>query len=358
MRACDIDVLVTSGTHNIFYLTGMDSENLFDYQCVILSREEAPTLLILEFELARSQNSSSVEDVRAYGPFDDPIAFTGDVVRGRATGGRVAVDRSILTAARYEALVSGLEGFEVVDAFGLVEQSRLVKSPAELTYMEEAARLTDVGVEAAVSVIGEGVEDREVAAAILDSMYRAGSDTTCWGPIVAAGYRAGSAHSTFNGHRIANGETVFLELTGEVSRYTSPLMRTVAVGEPSERMQQVAGAVTTALAAIVESARPGVAASYVAFQGLAALEEVLPDHIFHHYFGYPVGIGYPPTWIENLGFFIRTDNQRPLQRGMIFHLPISIRKFGVYGINLSHTIVIEDEGARVLGRSPAQMVIL
>ena len=44
-----------------------------------------------------------------------------------------------------------------------------------------------------------------VAVAITEAMYRGGGETVCWGPIVAAGYRAGSTHSTFNGYELQKG---------------------------------------------------------------------------------------------------------------------------------------------------------
>lgn len=224
--------------------------------------------------------------------------------------------------------------------------------------MEQAATLTDIGVSAGIDAIAEGEEDRSVAAAIVDALYTAGSDTLCWGPVVAAGYRAGAAHSTFNGHRIGKGETVFLELTGEVSRYVSPLMRTVVVGEPTSAMQRVETSVVAALDAIVSTAAPGRSARSVAEAGLAALDGVLDDHVFHHYFGYPVGLGFPPTWIESLGFFIRTDNERPLEEGMAFHLPISVRRYGEYGVNLSWTMVVDRDSTRILGSSPAHLAVV
>ncbi len=358
MEVVGVDLLVTFSPHNVFYLTGMDSENLFDYQCAVLGSDmDAPMLVIFEFELARAENSVAVDDIRSYGTFDDPIAFTLEQLTGMP-GRKIALDRSTLPVARYGSLLAGLDGYELTDAFGLVEGVRLVKSEDELRLMERAAALTDVGVAAATAEIAEGVEDRVVAAAIVDAMYRAGSDTLCWGPIVAAGYRAGAAHSTFNGHRIGRGETVFLELTGEVSRYVSPLMRTVVAGEPSAGMMRVEAAVTAALEAVRTNARPGASARDVAARGLAALNGVLEGHVFHHYFGYPVGIGYPPSWIEALGFFIRADNDRPLERGMAFHLPMSIRKYGEYGVNLSHTLVVEEGGARVLGSSPARLAVV
>ncbi len=359
MASAGVDALVTFGPHNVTYLTGMDSENLFDYQCALITLEDRPpTLIIFDLELARAENSAAIDDVRAYGPFSDPVQFTKEQLGFLPAKATLAVDRSTLGVDSFEALAAALSDYTLVDAFGLVEEARLVKSPPELELMERAANLTDIGVAAGIDAVAEGEEDRSVAAAIVDAMYRAGSDTLCWGPVVAAGYRAGAAHSTFNGHRIARGETVFLELTGEVSRYVSPLMRTVVVDEPTPAMRRVEAAVAAALDAIVSSAAPGRSARSVAEAGLAALEGVLDGHVFHHYFGYPVGLGYPPTWIESLGFFLRTDNERPLADGMVFHLPISVRRYGEYGVNLSWTMVVDGDSTRLLGSSPAQLAVV
>jgi hypothetical protein len=43
---------------------------------------------------------------------------------------------------------------------------------------------------------------------------------------------------------------------------------------------------------------------------------------------------------------------------MAFHLPMSFRKYGEWGINQSHTIVIGAEGAEALTRTEARLEIL
>src|SRR2546426_593494 len=118
--------------------------------------------------------------------------------------------------------------------------------------------------------------------------------TQCGGPVVAAGYRAGLAHSSFNGHVIARGETVFLELTGEYRRYVAPVMRTAIVGSPTAEHRRLAQASADAVAAILEAARAGTPARTVAEAGLRFIRPVERDVVFHYYFGYPVGIGHPP----------------------------------------------------------------
>jgi Xaa-Pro dipeptidase len=106
-------------------------------------------------------------------------------------------------------------------------------------------------------------------------------------------------------------------------------------------------------AAILEAARAGRAAWEVAEAGLRYIRLVEQEVVFHYYFGYPVGIGYPPSWIEGLGFFIRTDNPAPLEAGMVFRLPMSLRVAGQYGICLSQTMLVApDSGVPLRGTHP------
>ncbi len=360
MAERQIDGLLLFSPHNVFYLSGMDSENLFDFQCLIVPAQGEPVLVILDFEEARAANSVGYGRTVSYHAFDDPIEAVLAQIRALGlSAGRIGLEsRAGITPASYAQFVQRLAGAAVVDPFGVVENVRLVKSPAELAYMRRAAALTDAATLAAYEAIRPGVRDAEIAATILDVFYRGGSDMVCWGPIVASGYRAGSAHSSFNGRTIEAGETVFLELTAEVRKYTAPLMRTAILGRPSAEQERVAEAGAAAVETILATARPGVAAAEVAHAAGAVLAPVLDGIVFHHNFGYPVGIGYPGTWIESLGFFLRVDNPRPLQAGMVFHLPMSLRKFGEWGINQSHTMLITETGAETLTKTPARLQVL
>jgi Xaa-Pro dipeptidase len=151
------------------------------------------------------------------------------------------------------------------------------------------------------------------------------------------------------------GETVFLEFTGQYRRYTAPLMRTAVIGKVSAEQQRLADASAGAVAAILETAKAGTPANAVAAAGRRYIAPVEHEIVFHQNFGYPVGLGYPPSWIETLGFFMRADNSEPLEAGMVFHLPMSLRVAGRFGICLSHTMLVTAEGGVALTRTPARL---
>ena len=351
-----LDGIVLFGPHNIAYLTGMDSENLFDPQACIVAAGGDPVLVILDFELGRFENSAWLARPVIYGQFDDPVeAFAGAVSAAGLAKARLGIDRRGIGAEAHQRLLAALPDATVEDSFGVVERVRLVKSDAEIALMRQAAGFTDTAVEAGFAAIAAGRRDYEVAGAIMAALYGGGSDLACWGPIVAAGYRSGLAHSAHNGKRLERGESVFLELTGQRCRYAAPLMRTAVIGTASDEQRRLADASAGAVAAILETAKAGTPAKAIAAAGLRHIAPVEQGIVFHHNFGYPVGLAYPPSWIETLGFFLRANNPEPVEAGMVFHLPMSLRVAGRFGICLSHTMLVTAEGGVALTRTPARL---
>lgn len=358
MNRRHLDALLLFSPGAIYYLAGMDTENWVDLQCLIVPLQADPVLVILNFELGRCQNSSWLSSPVIYGPYDDPLDTIFALLRERKlTEQRLGIEQRSgwLSPPNFLRLRTGLPSAHLEDAFGVVERARLVKMDEELALMRRAAALTDIGVTAGYRAIAAGIRDSEVAGAIVNAMYRGGSDPVCWGPIVAAGYRSGVAHSTHNGYALKRGDAVFLEVTGEFRRYTAPSMRTAVIGSPSDEQRRFAQASQDAVAAILETARPGVPASEVAQAGLKHIRPVEQEIVFHYTFGYPVGIGYPPSWIEPLGYLLRVDNHEPLQAGMVFHLPMSLRSLGRFGICLSQTMHVTTNGAVPLTQTPARL---
>jgi Xaa-Pro dipeptidase len=102
------------------------------------------------------------------------------------------------------------------------------------------------------------------------------------------------------------------------------------------------------LDSVIGSLRPGVFGSEVAAIGTKSLGRLTDDIFYHYTFGYPVGIGFPPSWLEWSGFLLIKGNHSPIEAGMVFHIPVSLRRYGKYGIGLSQTVLITEGGAEIL----------
>lgn len=361
MRARGVDALLLTDPATVYYLAGADSQSVGHLQCLVLLPDGDPTLFTWDFEAGNVAVTSWVRSVVTYSWFESAAAALVELLRGlRLDRARLALElRSPhLAAATVAALATGLPHAAIEDAFGIVEQCRMNKSPAELAYMRQAAALTDRSIPVAYAAARVGARDSGIAAALVEYLYAAGSEALCCGPIVATGYRAGLGHASFNGRRLVAGDTVFLEYSAQVRHYVAPVMRTAVLGLPTREMARFRDAGLAAIETVLAEARPGVPAAVVARAALARLARVRRRTHFHGLVGYPVGLGFPSSRYERLGYELSEHNEQPLAEGMAFHVVMSLRKFGEFGVSQSQTVVITAGGAEAITRSPAALAEL
>lgn len=355
MAQKDIDTLILHSPANIYYLSGHYTLNLWDYQCLILSMTGNPVVLIWHFEEGRFAATAVETDLDMFGGGADPIAETRMALERRGLlRGTIGIEKDSppLTANQAGHLTHALSGTTVVDGSGIVDSARFVKSPAECDYIRRAGKATDVAMQAAFDTIDEGVSDHEVAAQITSSLVRSGSQNFAVYPMIAVGPRSGVPHHSHEGLTIERGQPVFLEFSPSIRWYQAPIMRAAIVGEASDLIRRVTDTGARALDAMCAAMRPGVAASQVAEAGRAIVDEMKGTIHFHYVFAYSVGIGFPPTWLERAGFGILLDNHAPLEAGMVFHFPMTLRVKGEFGVGQSQTVIVTETGAEVVSSLP------
>jgi len=345
---------------NTYYLAGQQSVNLWDYQCLVVPVDSDPFLVLWEFELGRFLASSWLNRACSYRTHEDPVAFTARALQEQGLlkdGIGIELRSRYLPVRVYEQLREALPGIALKDGSGIVEAVRVVKSDEEIQVLRESASITSRAMSAALERVCEGALDQEIAAEAIRTLVSNGSEPACIDPIVAVGSRAGLAHSTYNGTRLGRGDPAFIELGACVHRYTAPLMRTAIVGTPSQHLQGLAGTSVGAIDAMVNAIRPGIRACDVARKGHEAISAIESEVVFHYVFGYSVGAGFPPSWLEESNFYLRADNTQELRPGMVFHLPMTLRVFGRYGVGFSETVLVSENGCEVLTQVERRLVI-
>ena len=71
-------------------------------------------------------------------------------------------------------------------------------------------------------------------------------------------------------------------------------------------------------------------------------------------FGYAVGAQFPPSWVEGTGY-IAKGQTRTFEANMVFHLPLCLRVPGQWGVGLSDTVVVTEQGAKPLTNNDWQL---
>jgi Xaa-Pro aminopeptidase len=190
----------------------------------------------------------------------------------------------------------------VVDSSSILRQVRRIKSPQELEYIQQAARIADIGHRAAREAMQPGVTESEVWGEALKAMFAAGGEM----PAINQGFKVASASPhAYSGRRaIQAGDFARLDICGVVHRYHANVARGYWMGEPPAEAIKIYETSAAAYEVLRQVARPGISVAEVCRQ----LREFYIDrHAFELvYFigGYELGIAFPPDWVGEFVFDI------------------------------------------------------
>jgi Xaa-Pro dipeptidase len=73
----------------------------------------------------------------------------------------------------------------------------------------------------------------------------------------------------------------------------------------------------------------------------------IPGAYNHGVYAYAVGMGYQPSWCEQ-AVYIAEGQERVLEPGMTFHVPMCIWYPAELGVGFSETIAITEDGCELL----------
>ena len=350
MKEASVDVLLVNHPPNVYYLSGYQSFAMYNGETVIVPPEGPPTLMVHPPELGTALLHTWLDEAHGYPKDCGREEYVAKLLVEQGLAGlRVGVEKGLagMNADSLERLTDALPGAEIVDGSGIVSTVKIVKSPQEIEYLRQAARITSDGITAAIEAAGEGASDNDVAAAGNRAMFEAGTEYMCLSPIVTSGRRSGILHSTHKRVPLARGDNLCMEFGACVERYTAPMMRTAAIGEPSPDAARLADACLTALDNVLSTLRAGISADEVARAGWEGIDKAGPGLVFHGVFAYAVGAGFPPAWSDGTAG-ISLGNETRLRPGMVFHHPVALRRLGQYGAMFSETTLITEDGCEVL----------
>ena len=203
----------------------------------------------------------------------------------------------------------------------------MVKSPAEIAHIEEACRITEAGMQAAIDNFELGMTEAELAAFVHHEMTRLGSEYVGLPIFLMSGHRQLAPHSVWSrDKKIVAGENLFLEIAASWHRYAGALFRTFAIGGIDTRNAENMNAAVEMLEAGMDAIRPGVTSDYVNKQ----VGKVAESHgvTIRKRSGYSMGLNFAPDWGEGSFLELADDDQSVLKAGMIFHLPETVRRPG------------------------------
>lgn len=368
MEDRDIDVLLVTDPANMFYLSGYDAYSFYVPQILIVTPGQDQPVWVgreQDYTCATETTWLDTDNIVVYtDEYVDsekhPMSFAADILaeQGLATGDiGVEMDAYYFTARGYHELSRALPEATLHDVTKLVNYARMIKSDAEVECHRAAATISERAMRKGIDAIEAGVRQSDAAAtvyeALLEGTETTGGDYPAIVPLMPSGEGTGSPHLTWTNETYKEGEPVILELAGVVNRYHSPLTRTIFLGEPPEKVRTAARIITNGLDAAIDAVEPGVTCETVEQAWRDEISGTIVEK--ESRIGYSTGIGYPPSWVEKTAS-IRPGDTTELQPNMVFHMIPGVW-FDGYGIEISESFVVTEDGAEVLADVPRELIV-
>lgn len=358
-----LDAILIFSQESMYWLTGYDTFGFCFFQCLAVKADGDMRLLTRSADLRQARQTSILETITVWrdrGAADPTIDLRDMLDEMGLLGSKLGVEWAThgLTAANGRLVEAKLGSFAALkDASDLVPALRLVKSPAEIVYVREAARLGDDAFEAMLPLVAPGADEADLLHALQGSVLKAGGDYPANSFIIGSGVDALLCRYKSGRRKLDADDQLTLEWAGVKAQYHAALMRTVILGTPTSRHLELFEAAREALAAVEAAMRPGKTFGDV-FDAHAGVMET-HDLVRHRLSacGYSLGARYAPSWMEPQMFV--SGNAEPILPGMTLfaHMIIMDSDSGT-AMTLGQTYLTTEEAPESLSRLPLDLTVV
>lgn len=351
MERANLDALVVTAHGHLQYLSGYDGLGAYFLPFpLILVPGQKPTFVIREYELSSVRPNSCVQEILTYTDQEGFAPVCADAIsRFGLNGRRIGLELGCwnLAPADASALQAHLPDAKFADATRLVATVAAVKTELELEAMRLAMELTDVAVRTFQESLREGITEAEVVANIDQEVEKAGGVIKKPSVTLLFGERTKLSHGRAQQNRINNNEPAFVELAGLKNGYPCALVRSAVLGRHAET-EILHDLSIEVLEAVISAIKPGATAGEVDATGREVLKQRGRPDLLNHRVGYQTGI----NWVERGNISLQPGATDILEPNMTFHMPIILRGESGYQFGTSEHVVVTEQGAEILSRTP------
>ena len=264
---------------------------------------------------------------------------------------KLGFEQDYVTFAQYKEFESAFET-ELIPVSGIIEKLRLIKSESEIKILKEAARIADAAFEHIITFIQPGITELEVSNELEFFMRKAGATSSSFDTIVASGVRSALPHGVATEKRIEKGDFVTLDYGAYYQGYASDITRTIAVGEPSDKLKEIYRIVYEAQKRGVNGLKPGMGGK----EADALTRDYITEKGFGEYFGHSTGHGIGLEIHEGPNLSLKSEYD--LEPGMVVTVEPGIYIAGLGGVRIEDDTIITENGNELLTHSTKELIIL
>lgn len=339
MQGAGLDAALFYKPENVFYLSGFTGSSgyllvtpdsrylLTDFRYFAQAREQAA-----DFELVPLEHQK---------PLRKRL--------GELTRGSLGFEEEHMIVETYNDIQEAYSG-ELVPMKRFIEDLRMIKDASEIKLMQRAQDIADETYMEILDVVCAGMSEEDLAQEILLRLRRKGASGTSFDTIVASGVRGALPHGVASEKVLQKGELITIDFGCKYQGYCSDMTRTFALGKADEKQKEIYSIVLEAQLAAGKVIRPGVSTKAVD----KVARDIITRHGYAEHFGHGLGHSLGLEIHENPRFSPLCDV--PLQTGMVMTNEPGIYIDGFGGVRIEDSVVVTDNGCRVLARSPKELI--
>jgi Xaa-Pro aminopeptidase len=254
-----------------------------------------------------------------------------------------------LPFAQYQEWKKATRGTKWIPTRDMVENLRLIKDEQELAKLKKAIAIADTACDYIRGFIEPGMPETQVAWELEVHMRTHGAEGVAFSAIVAAGPNGAKPHAVPEDRQIKEGEPIVMDMGARLDGYHSDLTRTLCLGEPDARLQEIYDIVLQAQLAAEEGAKPGMTGQDVDALARAVIVEAGYGKQFGHGLGHGVGLA------VHEGPKLSLQSKEPLKPGMLCTIEPGIYLTDWGGVRIEDIVVFTEEGVEVLSQARKEL---
>ncbi len=340
-----ISAILMSDPIEVRYITGLKSSNMY-----LIIREES-AVLFTDFryremaELFTSQNGWLFQELKENAITEIASTFAENEV--------VAIQSDSLTVDKYTKLKETapsisfkMEGKSIASLFS-------IKSSEEINSIQQAASIADSALTKWVSLIEDGISEREAADRLERLCKARGSESPSFDTIVLFGERSALPHGVPSKERtLRAGDSILVDFGCTVNGQCSDMTRSFFFKNAPEPALNRYNITLEAQLLGVEAVCAGVKASDIDNVVRTVIDDAGYGELFGHGTGHGVGlrIHEPPS--------INKHDATVLQSGMVITVEPGIYVSGESGVRIEDLLVVTENGCQRLSQFPKELTII
>jgi Xaa-Pro aminopeptidase len=346
-----LDALIVSGPRNQLYLAGFAGHEDFD-SILLVSKDDARVATDSRYwEVAENQaHGFSLVKIKR-GEYDYTDALRDFAKEHDAH--TIGFEANHVPYARYRDWQRAARkgGAKLVPMDDLVNRLRAVKDEGELDKIRRAVRLTDEAFEHFRTHARPGMTEKQGAWLIELFMREHGGDGLAFNSIVASGPNAALPHAEPTDRTFEEGEPITVDIGARIDHYNADLTRTICLGAPSAKFQEVYQIVLKAQQAVEKKTRAGLRGKRVDGFARRVIEKAGYGENFGHGLGH--GVGLAVHELPRAGKI----SKDVLEPNMTLTVEPGIYLPGWGGVRLEDLVLITPDGVEILSQATKEPVV-